>query len=192
MLGYCWPTVFNTGPTLTQHWFNVLCLLCNTSYNILGKISHPNPHSQHLPTWCCLLYITNHGDPAVHVVCISFMKKSQEWLVTMSMKHLSINLLKGRSKASKVIVAWHYSIYGNIQSHLKIINTRCLTLQVRLWDKHASFQQQILIQRGRQACDLTSSQPCGRRCKHETLIQWWHDVGPPYNTNTGSMSRVYR
>ena len=25
MLGYCWPNVGDGGPTLTQHWVNVLC-----------------------------------------------------------------------------------------------------------------------------------------------------------------------
>ena len=27
MLGYCWPAVSDVGPTLTQHWVNVSCLL---------------------------------------------------------------------------------------------------------------------------------------------------------------------
>ena len=27
MLGQCWAAVFDVGPTLTQHWFNVSCLL---------------------------------------------------------------------------------------------------------------------------------------------------------------------
>ena len=27
MLFKCWPTVFDIGPTLTQHWVNAPCLL---------------------------------------------------------------------------------------------------------------------------------------------------------------------
>ena len=27
ILFYCWPTVFDAGPTLNQYWYNVLCLL---------------------------------------------------------------------------------------------------------------------------------------------------------------------
>ena len=27
MLFKCWPTLFDVGPTLKQHWLNVLCLL---------------------------------------------------------------------------------------------------------------------------------------------------------------------
>ena len=28
MLGWCWPAVSDVGPTSTQHWVNVSCLLC--------------------------------------------------------------------------------------------------------------------------------------------------------------------
>ena len=36
MFGWCWPTVYNVGLTLSQHWFHVSCLLvvrlwCETS-----------------------------------------------------------------------------------------------------------------------------------------------------------------
>ena len=27
MLAYCWPTVFDVGPTINQQWINLLCLL---------------------------------------------------------------------------------------------------------------------------------------------------------------------
>ena len=30
MLGQCWPSVYDAGPTLAQHWFNVLCAVINT------------------------------------------------------------------------------------------------------------------------------------------------------------------
>ena len=35
MIGYCWPNVFDVGPTITQHWINASCLLgaiCFHSY----------------------------------------------------------------------------------------------------------------------------------------------------------------
>ena len=38
-VGQCWPAVYDVGPTLTQHWLNVSCLLgrvedyCITHYS---------------------------------------------------------------------------------------------------------------------------------------------------------------
>ena len=29
MFGYCWASVSDAGPTVTEHWFNVSCLLGN-------------------------------------------------------------------------------------------------------------------------------------------------------------------
>ena len=39
MLLLCWPSVFNAGPTLSQHWFNVLCFLgCCFEPSALGVL----------------------------------------------------------------------------------------------------------------------------------------------------------
>ena len=35
MLGQCWPAVYDVGPTLTQHWSNVSCLLGTTQMPLL-------------------------------------------------------------------------------------------------------------------------------------------------------------
>ena len=32
MMVQCWPTVYDAGPTLNQHWFNVTCLLGMRTY----------------------------------------------------------------------------------------------------------------------------------------------------------------
>ena len=33
MLYYCWPIVYDAGPALNQHWFNILCLDDNSLTN---------------------------------------------------------------------------------------------------------------------------------------------------------------
>ena len=35
MLGWCWPIVYDAGPTSTQHWFNVSCSLVSTSFDLV-------------------------------------------------------------------------------------------------------------------------------------------------------------
>ena len=37
MLVYCWPTGYDAGPTLNQHWFNFLCLLGSGIYDPLAS-----------------------------------------------------------------------------------------------------------------------------------------------------------
>ena len=38
MLVYRWSTVYDVGPTLNHHWFNVLCLLGSTSLYLLPEL----------------------------------------------------------------------------------------------------------------------------------------------------------
>ena len=41
MVGWCWPTVFDAGQTLTQHWVNVSCLLGPASDIISSRWEYP-------------------------------------------------------------------------------------------------------------------------------------------------------
>ena len=41
MVGQCWVTVYDVGPTLSQHWVKVPCLLGNNQCSVLA------PHTQH-------------------------------------------------------------------------------------------------------------------------------------------------
>ena len=45
LLYQCWPTVFDAGPTLKQHWVNVPCLLGWPVIHLCSRLTHVPPHS---------------------------------------------------------------------------------------------------------------------------------------------------
>ena len=49
MLGQCCPAVYDVGPTFTQHWFNVSCLLGTEGVILRGLYSLNN-----IEVWCTL------------------------------------------------------------------------------------------------------------------------------------------
>ena len=51
MVFLCWSTVYDAGPTLNQHWFNVLCLLDLNIRLFNSNVSHVKPNL--VSVWSC-------------------------------------------------------------------------------------------------------------------------------------------
>ena len=52
---YCWSNVVDDGPTINQHWSNVLCLLCPASFQMNCVWPYISPASLHYSSKCEML-----------------------------------------------------------------------------------------------------------------------------------------
>ena len=87
MLGYCWPIVFDAGPTLTQHWTNVSCLLGSGMARVKQPMTLPDQSEsnrevlQKNATLCILSVIVHTRDRGGHFKKGISINHSRRYLV---------------------------------------------------------------------------------------------------------------
>ena len=66
--GYCWPSAYVTGPTLTQHWINGSCLLGDRSETCDRGCAYTMLQTVQMTRVCSAVYGTVHYKDSLVVI----------------------------------------------------------------------------------------------------------------------------